>query len=67
MLVRTIVQLGHNMGKWVIAEGVEYESQRQLLCQEGCDDYQGYLFSKPITAQEFSERFVKQPELELQA
>lgn len=58
MLVRTIVQLGHNMGKWVIAEGVEYESQRQLLDDEGCDDYQGYLFSKPIYPDEFTERYI---------
>lgn len=64
MLVRTIVQLGHNMGKWVIAEGVEYENQRELLFQEGCDDFQGYLFSKPLSAHEFSQRFVEQADLE---
>lgn len=58
MLVRTIVQLGHNMGKWVIAEGVEHEEQRRLLLSEGCDDYQGYLFSRPISSVEFGEKFV---------
>ncbi|HAS62286.1 MAG TPA: GGDEF-domain containing protein [Vibrio sp.] len=67
MLVRTIVQLGHNMGKWVIAEGVEHENQRRLLQNEGCDDYQGYLFSKPISADEFSEKFVTRRYLENQA
>ncbi|ROV60062.1 bifunctional diguanylate cyclase/phosphodiesterase [Vibrio ponticus] len=61
MLVRTIVQLGHNMGKWVIAEGVEHEEQRQLLSHEGCDDYQGYLFSKPLSANEFGHRYVSLP------
>ena len=34
----------------VIAEGVEYEEQRALLAAEGCDFYQGYLFSKPMDA-----------------
>ena len=60
MLVRTIIQLGHNMGKKVIAEGVEYEEQRLLLHKEECDDFQGYLFSKPISANEFTHRFVEQ-------
>ncbi|WP_406733213.1 bifunctional diguanylate cyclase/phosphodiesterase [Vibrio scophthalmi] len=60
MLVRTIIQLGHNMGKKVIAEGVEYEEQRVLLHKEECDDFQGYLFSKPISANEFTHRFVEQ-------
>lgn len=60
MLVRTIIQLGHNMGKQVIAEGVEHEEQRQLLQSEECDDFQGYLFSKPLSGLAFSERFVKQ-------
>ncbi|MBA5761580.1 EAL domain-containing protein [Vibrio sp. 404] len=67
MLVRTIVQLGHNMGKWVIAEGVEHENQRRLLQSEGCDDYQGYLFSRPISADEFSERFITKAYLESHA
>ena len=31
MIVRTIIQLGHNLGMKIVAEGVEYEAQRQLL------------------------------------
>ena len=58
MLVKTIIQLGHNMGKLVIAEGVEHEAQRLLLENEECDDFQGYLFSKPISADEFNERYI---------
>ena len=58
MLVKTIIQLGHNMGKLVIAEGVEHEAQRLLLQNEECDDFQGYLFSKPISSAEFNERFI---------
>ncbi|MFA0413876.1 putative bifunctional diguanylate cyclase/phosphodiesterase [Vibrio renipiscarius] len=59
MLVKTIIQLGHNMGKKVIAEGVEYEAQRLLLVSEGCHEYQGYLFSQPVSAEQFTERFMQ--------
>ncbi len=55
MLVRTIIQLGHNMGKIVTAEGVVSEEQLDLLMKEGCDEYQGYLYSKPVPAYEFME------------
>jgi len=53
MIVRTIIQLGHNLNMTVIAEGVEKEEQRELLIKEGCDEYQGYLFSKPIRPEVF--------------
>ncbi len=53
MIVRTIIQLGHNLGMKIVAEGVEYEDQRKLLASEGCDSFQGYLFSKPVSAREF--------------
>ena len=44
---------GHNLGMKIVAEGVEYETQRKLLESENCEYYQGYLYSKPVTAQEF--------------
>lgn len=53
MLVRTIIQMGHNLNKRVIAEGVEEEEQLKLLDKEGCDEYQGYLFSKPLPSYDF--------------
>ncbi|WP_165313106.1 putative bifunctional diguanylate cyclase/phosphodiesterase [Vibrio ziniensis] len=53
MLVRTIIQLGHNMGKVVTAEGVVNNEQLWLLAQEECDEYQGYLFSQPLPPNEF--------------
>ncbi len=55
MLVRTIIQLGHNMSKVVTAEGVVNKEQLNLLAEEGCDEYQGYLYSKPVPAYEFME------------
>lgn len=48
MIVRTIVQLGQNLGLTTVAEGVELESQREILEEEGVDRFQGYLYSKPV-------------------
>ncbi len=46
-VVRTIVQLAHDLGKAITAEGVETEEQRDFLKAIGCTDLQGYLFAKP--------------------
>lgn len=54
-----VVALGISMGLNVIAEGVEYEEQREYLSGIGCDNYQGYLFSKPLPLTEFEAFFVK--------
>jgi len=50
-IVRTIVQLGHNLGLRVIAEGVETAPQREVLRHLGCDYAQGYFYSPPVTAE----------------
>jgi EAL domain-containing protein (putative c-di-GMP-specific phosphodiesterase class I) len=55
MIVRTIIQMAHNLGKTVIAEGVEYGEQLELLNRENCHQYQGYLFSKPILPSDFEQ------------
>lgn len=52
-LCEAIVVMAHKLGLKVIAEGVETEQQRDLLKTMGCDYGQGYLFSKPIPADEF--------------
>jgi EAL domain-containing protein (putative c-di-GMP-specific phosphodiesterase class I) len=44
------------MGLEVVAEGVESETTRALLAQNGCGAYQGYLFSPPLPLQEFESR-----------
>ena len=47
-LVRSIISMAHNMGLTVTAEGVETVTQRALLEELGCDELQGYLFSRPV-------------------
>ena len=50
-IVRAIVNLAHNLGLDVIAEGVETQSQLDHLTMLGCDYGQGYLFSPPVAAE----------------
>lgn len=53
MMVKNIIDMTHNFGMQVIAEGVETEQQLALLREYGCMSYQGYLFSKPLPAEAF--------------
>lgn len=52
-LSEAIIVMAHKLGLKVVAEGVETEAQRKLLSDAGCDSAQGYLFSVPVTAEEF--------------
>ncbi|WP_051305425.1 EAL domain-containing protein [Desulfogranum mediterraneum] len=51
-LVNSIIKMAHGMGIKVTAEGVENEAQVALLRNFGCDEMQGYIFSKPVAANE---------------
>jgi len=53
-IVKTCIILGHELNLQVVAEGVETQAQLEQLKQMGCDRVQGYLFSKPVLAQEIS-------------
>jgi diguanylate cyclase (GGDEF)-like protein/PAS domain S-box-containing protein len=53
VMIKTIIGMAHNFGLNVIAEGVETEEQLAFLIQNGCMAYQGYLFSKPLSIEEF--------------
>ncbi len=50
MIARAVVSLGLSLGKSVVAEGVEHESQFSALREQGCTVFQGYLFARPLTA-----------------
>lgn len=52
-IVKTIIAMAQSLGLNVIAEGVETQQQVQLLLEEGCHQFQGYLFSQPIPIDEF--------------
>ncbi|WP_430462664.1 bifunctional diguanylate cyclase/phosphodiesterase [Thalassolituus sp. LLYu03] len=52
-LVDTIINMGHNLGMRVIAEGVETQEDEALLISRGCDQIQGYFLSRPLPEDEF--------------
>ena len=54
-IVRSTIDLGHNMGLRVVAEGVENEAVWHLLAAAGCDIGQGYFMSKPIPAAQLAD------------
>jgi diguanylate cyclase (GGDEF)-like protein len=53
-IVASIVRLGRDIGVTVLAEGVETEEQNRHLSELGCDQAQGYLFSRPVPASELA-------------
>ena len=57
-IVAGIIALAKNLGMSTVAEGVETEAQRKILEQLGCDTFQGYLVSKPVPPQLFTEQFL---------
>ena len=60
LIVRSIIDLCHNLGLKVIAEGVETASTRDLLKSYGCDEAQGYYYSRPQPA-DIMTRFLTEP------
>ncbi|MGG5872867.1 putative bifunctional diguanylate cyclase/phosphodiesterase [Pseudomonas peli] len=53
-IVRAIIQLGKSLGMQVIAEGVETVEQEAYIIAQGCNEGQGYLYSKPLPARELT-------------
>jgi len=58
VIVRSTIEMSHNLGLKVVAEGVEFEPSLKLLKQWNCDTAQGYLISRPLNAMAF-ERWLR--------
>lgn len=54
-IARAVIQLGHSLDLRVTAEGVETAEQLRFLRDHGCDEVQGYLFSRPLSAEKIAE------------
>jgi EAL domain-containing protein (putative c-di-GMP-specific phosphodiesterase class I) len=61
-LVRSMIALSHDLGYRVVAEGVETAQAADALTDMGCDEAQGYLYSKPLTARSFQHWFLSRTE-----
>ncbi|GMR17048.1 MAG: hypothetical protein BMS9Abin32_101 [Gammaproteobacteria bacterium] len=64
-ICRTIIRMAHELGKEVIAEGVETREQADFLADNACDAVQGYYYSKPLPQERFFE-FVAQQDFHTQ-
>lgn len=56
-IAKTVIQLGHSLNVKVAAEGIETLEELEFLHNNGCDKYQGYLFSRPLSPEQFSMQF----------
>ncbi|QKS30629.1 MAG: EAL domain-containing protein [Candidatus Accumulibacter similis] len=52
-ITKAVIGLGHTLGLRVVAEGVEQTEEMRVLAAAGCDELQGYLFGKPMPADDF--------------
>ncbi|WP_232318913.1 two-component system response regulator [Picosynechococcus sp. PCC 8807] len=52
-IITAIIEMAHNLNLKVVAEGVEDEGELEFLTRFNCDEIQGFLFSRPIKAEEF--------------
>jgi EAL domain-containing protein (putative c-di-GMP-specific phosphodiesterase class I) len=61
-IVRTIISLAGNLGMDTIAEGVEVIEELEFLQNAGCQQFQGYYFSKPIPTPDFEQQWLLKQE-----
>jgi EAL domain-containing protein (putative c-di-GMP-specific phosphodiesterase class I) len=59
-IVRAIISLGHNLNLNVLAEGIETGEQSAFLQQNGCNEGQGYLISRPVPEADFLKLLMKE-------
>jgi diguanylate cyclase (GGDEF)-like protein len=58
-----ILSLGQNLGVTITAEGIERSGQLEWLRARGCDEVQGFLLSRPLSAHDLEQRYLHQPDL----
>jgi EAL domain-containing protein (putative c-di-GMP-specific phosphodiesterase class I) len=56
-ILDSVIKLAHELDMTVITEGVEKKSQVDFLSNMGCEIFQGYYFSKPVTVSEFEKKY----------
>jgi EAL domain-containing protein (putative c-di-GMP-specific phosphodiesterase class I) len=61
-ITKSVILLGQSLNLSVIAEGVETAEQLALLKQYGCDEVQGYYFSRPVPQNELAQLLSANPE-----
>lgn len=61
-IVNAIINMANSLGLQTIAEGVETLEQLKYLEENGCDEVQGYYYSKPLTVNEFEKRYLESNE-----
>jgi len=54
-ITKAIIALGKSLQLKIIAEGVEIEEQREFVGLEGCDEVQGFYYSRPVPKQELED------------
>lgn len=65
-LTNAIIQMAHSLNLKVIAEGVETREELAILYENKCDNIQGYLFSRPVKAEDFKRMLQEGKQLDLQ-
>ena len=58
-IINAIIAMGNSLGLAVIAEGVENKEQEQYLLSSGCNEAQGFHYSKPIGPDELVKKYLK--------
>ncbi len=59
VIMKHVIVMAGQLGIFIVAEGVETEEDEQLIRKLGCDAGQGYLYSRPVSAPEFDEAYMK--------
>ena len=58
VIIKAIIAMGHSLGMKIVAEGVETAEHYQFLKKCGCDECQGFYFSRPVPAKDFEQLLV---------